>query len=80
MKRLYSILSKVLGLSEKEIKDQLTPGDVPGWDSFNALILVSELEAAFKVKFTYPEVTGVKCIGDIKTMLGKHNVELVPYP
>lgn len=77
MKRLYGILSKVLGIQENEIKDHLTPNDVPGWDSFNALILVSELESAFKVKFTYPEVTGVKCVGDIKTMLRKHNVELL---
>ncbi len=77
MNKLHTLLSKVLGIPEPDIKDHLTPNDVPGWDSFNALILVSELESAFKVKFTYAEVTGVQCIGDIKTMLRKHGVELV---
>ncbi len=76
MKKLDAILSKVLDIPEAEIKDSLTPNDVPGWDSFNALILVSELEAGFKVKFTYAEVTGVKCVGDIKTILLAHNANL----
>ncbi len=74
MNKLYPVLSKILGIAEKDIKDHLTPNDVPGWDSFNALLLVSELEAAFPVKFTSAEVTGVKCIGDIKTVLKSHGV------
>jgi acyl carrier protein len=76
MQKLHAMLSKVLDIPENEIQDHLTPNDVPGWDSFNALILVSELEAGFKVKFSYPEVTGVKCIGDIKTILRNHGVLL----
>lgn len=74
MNRLYPILSKVLGIEEKEIADHLTPNDVAGWDSFNALLLVSELEASFPVKFTSAEVTGVRNIGDIKKILQKYGV------
>ncbi len=76
MNQLYQILSKILGIEISAIQDPLTPSDVPGWDSFNALLLVSELETAFKVKFTYAEITGVRCIGDIKTLLAKHGVLL----
>ena len=76
MNQLYQILSKILGIEVSAIQDRLTPNDVPGWDSFNALLLVSELETAFKVKFTYAEITGVHCIGDIKTMLASHGVVL----
>ena len=76
MSLLNPVLSKVLGIPENEIADHLTPDDVPGWDSFNALILVSELEAKFRVKFTFAEVTGVQCVGDIKTILRKHGADL----
>ena len=76
MNTLYPILSKILGIEISAIEDRLTPTDVPGWDSFNALLLVSELETAFKVKFSYADITGVRCIGDIKSMLAKHGVSL----
>ena len=78
MKRLKIILSKVLQLRENEITDQLTPADVEAWDSMNALILVSELERNFKIKFTYADITGVKCIGDIKAALIRYGVQFQP--
>ena len=77
MKRLKKVLCEVLKIKEGEITDELTPNDVKTWDSMNALILVSALEGTFNVKFTLVEVMGVKCIGDIKALLKKHNVELL---
>lgn len=76
MKPLNNILCRVLQIEETEIRDELTPSDVPAWDSFNALLLVSELENAFKIKFTFAEVTGVRCVGDIKKALESKGVTL----
>jgi len=78
MKRFKTILTKVLQLQETEIIDTLTPADVEAWDSMNALILVSELERTFKIKFTYADITGVKCVGDIKAALARYGVQLQP--
>lgn len=76
MKSLKSILSKVLEIEEDKINDELTPDDVETWDSFNGLILVSELENNFKIKFTMEEVTSVKCVKDIKEVLKRRGVTL----
>lgn len=76
MKRLNAILVKVLGVDEMLITDSLSPADVDSWDSFNALMLVSELESAFAIKFTIDEVVAVKCVGDIKQALAGHGVKL----
>ena len=76
MKTLQSILSRILEIEEAQVTDQLTPADVGTWDSMNALIMVSELESAFNVKFTSAEVTEVKCVGDIKKILSKHGAEI----
>ena len=74
MKRLNAILSKVLEIEEDSISDKTAPENVETWDSFNGLMLVSELEKTFNVKFTMEEVTAVKCVKDIKDALKRHGV------
>ena len=76
MKRLETILTKVLGVAKKDIHDQMSPDQVPSWDSFNGLMIVSELEAVFKVKFTMEEVNAVRCVGDIRKALERHGIRL----
>lgn len=78
MKRLKEILSRILEVEENKITDEMSPDSVENWDSFNGLMLVSELENTFQIKFTMDEVTGVKCVGDIKLALAKHGVKLIP--
>lgn len=75
MKKLRSILSKVLGIDESSITDDTSPDSVETWDSFNGLIMVSDLEKNYNVKFTTEEVISVKCVRDIKTSLTRHGVK-----
>ncbi len=76
MKRLHNILIKILEVDEGSITDDLSPKTVETWDSFNALMLVSELEAVFGIKFTMLEITSVQSVGDIKAALARHGVKL----
>lgn len=76
MNRLASILSSVLQIDPANIDDETSPENVPSWDSFAGLMLVSELESAFQVSFTMDEVHTVKCVGDIKKALERHGVRL----
>ncbi len=76
MSKLKQILSKVLGVSETNINDDSSPDNIESWDSFNGLMLVSELENEFKISFTIDEVVNVKTVGDIKKALIKHGAKL----
>jgi acyl carrier protein len=76
MERLKTILVNVLNIDENIITDELSPADVSNWDSFNALMLVSEIENAFGIKFTLNEIVEVKNVGDIKKALAGHGVIL----
>lgn len=76
MEKLKSILVKVFSIKEEEVNDQTSPDNVSNWDSFNGLMLVSELESNFKIKFTMDEITTIKCVGDIKLALKKHGAVL----
>ena len=74
--RLYNIISKVMSVPVSQINDQSSPETIERWDSFNGLVLVDELEAEFKIKFTLDEVLDVRNVGDIKKHLRNHGVVL----
>ncbi|MEK7644186.1 MAG: acyl carrier protein [Patescibacteria group bacterium] len=76
MSKLKTILSKILNLDENSINDATSPDNVESWDSFNGLMIVSELESAFGVKFTMDEVVSVKSVGEIKAALARHGAVL----
>ena len=73
MKRIKSILANVLQIDEDLITDETSPENVEAWDSFNALLLISELEKAFNINFDINEVMSIKCVGDIKEILNFRN-------
>lgn len=76
MGKLKQILAKVLEIDSATITDETSPQNTPSWDSFNGLLLVTELEKGFDVKFTIDEVVAVKNVRDIKKALEKHGVKL----
>lgn len=76
MKSVEEILAKVLGIDIEKINDQTGPDNATEWDSFNGLILITELEKNFNVTFVLNEVVAVKNVADIKTALKKHGVEI----
>ena len=59
MSRVRKVFSSVLGVDESAVVPTLSPDNTPTWDSLNAIILVSELENAFNIKFSYDEVMAV---------------------
>ena len=72
MQTVEEVIGRVLGIDAGTLDDRTTPADVEEWDSFNALLLITELEKNFHVKFNLEEVVEVKSIGDIKKILTKH--------
>lgn len=76
MKTVEEVLSRVLNVSPNIITDSIKPEDIESWDSFNGLILITELEKNFKVKFTLDEVVSVKNVGGIKKVLSDHGVKI----
>ena len=72
--KLIALLSKVLDVDTQLITDDTAPDNTETWDSFNALVMVSELEVEFQVNFTMDEIYAVKCVNDITEALKSHDV------
>ncbi len=76
MDKLRQILATVLAIDPAAITPETSPQNVPSWDSFNGLLLVTELEKGFGVSFTVDDIMAVKNVGDIVAALKKYGVEL----
>lgn len=74
MKKLSKVVSKVFKIKSNRITDNTSPITVRKWDSFGGLLLVTEIEKAFGVKFSMKEILSIKDIGSIKKILKSHDV------
>lgn len=72
--KLNQLIAEVLDLKIEEINDDVSPENTDSWDSFNALVMVTELEETFNVSFTMDEIYEVKKVSDIKEILTQHSV------
>ena len=72
--KLIALISRVLDIDKNSITDLTSPENTESWDSFNALVMVSELELEFEVHFSIEEVYSVNCVKDIRDVLRRHDV------
>ena len=73
---LKQLFSSILGVPESSVTDALAPENTPTWDSLNAIILLTEIEKAFSVKFTFDEAMAVKNFGGAVALIRSKGVVL----
>jgi acyl carrier protein len=71
MDKLRGIMSRVLNIDVGEINDDISRNDTEQWDSFNHLLLISEIEKEMGVKFTTPEVEEIKTFRDLREAVSR---------
>jgi len=75
MNKFKKIVSAVLKVNPAKINDKTSPMNVARWDSFRGLLLITELEKYYHIKFSMEEVLSIKDIGSIIKILRAHNIE-----
>mgnify|MGYP003333042484 FL=1 len=67
---IVSVISHTLELPETfEIKTETPIADVPGWDSFAWIAVISALEEHCGHEFPIDRIDGVRTIGDLVAIL-----------
>ncbi len=74
--QLYNIIGKVLGVDAATLNDESNAQNTPKWDSLRHIEVVFAIENAFHVRFTMPEIAGLRKLGDIRQLLAAKNVKL----
>ena len=67
--KLTNIFRVLFYLSDIELNDTLTAKDISGWDSFNHVNLIINIEEEFNVRFSNSEVGDLQNVGNLKTLL-----------
>ena len=76
MDTLKKIFSSVLNLPASSVTDALSPETNEAWDSLNAIILLTEIEKAFKVKFTFDEAMTIRNFGEAVALVRSKGIQL----
>ena len=64
--RLEQLLRELFNDDELVIDDDLTAGDVPGWDSLTNVNLMFSVEQEFGITFADSELAGFSNIGELR--------------
>ena len=63
MAQVQAIFRTVLQNESLVLTDELTAEDVPGWDSLTHVVLISEIEKHFGIRFSIREMLSWKTVG-----------------
>ena len=63
--KLTGIFRKVFDNDSLEIHDELTANDVESWDSLTHMLLITEVENSFSVKFRLKDLNKMRNVGDL---------------
>lgn len=76
--QLYKLVGQVLGVDPSELSEESNSQNTPKWDSLRHIEVVFAMENAFHVRFTMPEIAGLRKLGDIRKLLEAKKVILNP--
>jgi acyl carrier protein len=69
VEKLTPVFRTVLNNSSLVITDELSANDVDNWDSLSHMLLISEIEKEFDIKFKLKELNKMKNVGDLITII-----------
>ena len=69
LEKLSNVFRVLFNLPDIELNDNLTPKAISGWDSFNHVNLIINIEEEFNVRFSNSEVGDLQNVGNLKTLL-----------
>ena len=67
--KLSNIFRVLFNRPDLELSDDLSAKDIPGWDSFNHVNLIINIEEEYGVRFSNDEVGGMQNVGNLKKLL-----------
>jgi len=63
--KLQKIIATVVKHENFEMKNELSAADVAGWDSLTHMVIITEIEKNFQVKFKLKELNKLNNLGNL---------------
>ncbi|RYZ00351.1 MAG: acyl carrier protein [Chitinophagaceae bacterium] len=65
VEKIRGVLVKELKHDKFEMRDSLTAEEVEGWDSLTHMVIITEIEKTFGVRFKLKELNKLQNMGDL---------------
>ena len=66
---LHEVFRQVFANPRLDLKQDMTPTDIDGWDSMAHVTLIAAVELRFKIKFENKELRRIKTVGDLGQLI-----------
>jgi acyl carrier protein len=63
--KLTSVFRTIFNDNTLILSDELTANDVDNWDSLSHMILITEIEKSFSIKFKLKDLNKMRNVGDM---------------
>ncbi len=62
---LHSIFYTILRRDNFILSDNTTAKDIEGWDSLSNMLIITEIEKKYNIRFSFREIVKMKNVGDL---------------
>ena len=76
MEKLKNIFATTLEIPVDSVGSGMSKDNTPTWDSLSEIMIVTEIEKAFQIKFSYDEAQSIKTFEDVVTLLSSKGIDL----
>jgi acyl carrier protein len=66
---LNEVFRQVFANPKLDIRSDMTPNDIDGWDSMAHVNLIAAVELRFKIKFDSKELRRIRTVGDLGQLI-----------
>ncbi len=66
---MTEVFKRVFDDASISLSDSTTAQDIEGWDSLTHINLIIEIEEEFGLRFTVDDISGLKNVGEMVTMV-----------
>ena len=66
---LNEVFRQVFANPKLDVRADMTPNDIDGWDSMAHVNLIAAVELRFKIKFDTKELRKVRTVGDLGQLI-----------
>jgi len=74
IEKLTTIFRKVFDDETIVLNDQMTANDIGSWDSLSHMLMITQVENAFSIKFSLREINKLKNVGTLIRLIESKSV------
>lgn len=70
IEKLTPIFREVFSEPNLILRDEITASDVDKWDSLSHMLMITEVEKSFDIRFKLKDLNKMKQVGDLISIIG----------